>query len=78
MESFMCSDKQGSQLNWSVFIGHFLIDLTLVPFERKMLPRKKQRALEEMEIILGDLINYTSKEHNQKKLEYLIELKKIS
>ncbi len=43
-----------------------------------MLPRKKQRALEEMEIILGDLINYTSKEHNQKKLEYLIELKKIS
>ena len=29
MESFICSDKQGNQLNRSVFIRHFLIGLTL-------------------------------------------------
>lgn len=42
--------------------------------ERKLLARKKQRALEELEIILEALLKYASKERLQGKLEHLRKL----
>lgn len=45
--------------------------------ERKLLPRKKQRALEELEIIVDRLIVHASKQHLQEQLDHLRELKKM-
>lgn len=49
--------------------------LTIV--ERRLLSRKKQRALEELEYILEMLIVYASKERQQESVDHLRELQKM-
>ena len=45
--------------------------------ERKLLSRKKQRALEELELIVGKLLEYASKKQRQTQLDHLHELRKM-
>lgn len=45
--------------------------------ERRLLSRKKQRALEELELIVGKLIDHSAKQHQQHKLDHLRELHRM-
>jgi len=45
--------------------------------ERRLLPRKKQRALEEMERILEQLIRHASADHDQTALEHLQKVQQM-